>query len=95
MKLSDELITQIERKIEMLVSKLDSLKTENKLLTNQIKDLEETINNKNSELESLTKKIETIKISKAIEDGQEKEEVKKKINEILREIDRCVGLLNR
>ena len=95
MKLSDELITQIEKKVELLVSQLDNLKSENELLTNQIKDLEKIINKKNIELESLTKKIETIKISKTIEDGQEKVEVKKKINEILREIDRCVGLLNR
>ena len=95
MKLSDELITQIEKKVELLVSKLGSLKSENELLTKQIKDLGKTINKKDIELESLTKKIETIKISKTIEDGQEKEEVKKKINEILREIDRCVGLLNR
>ncbi len=95
MKLSDELITQIEKKIEMLISKLDSFKSEKELLTNQIKELQEIINKKNSELETLTKKIERIKISKTIEDGKEKEEVKKKINEILREIDRCVGLLNR
>lgn len=95
MKFSDELITQIENKIEMLVSKLEVLNSENELLTNQIKELQESINKKNKDLESLTKKIETIKISKTIEGGKEKEEVKKKINEILREIDRCVGLLNR
>ena len=95
MKFANELITQIEKKVEMLVSKLDDLKSENILLTNQIKELEDSINKKNNELEILTKKVKTIKISKTIEGGKEKEEVKKRINEILREIDRCVGLLNR
>ena len=56
MKFANELITQIEKKVEMLVSKLDDLKSENILLTNQIKELEDSINKKNNELEILTKK---------------------------------------
>ena len=57
-----------------------------------LKELDE----KQKVVKSLEEKIKVIKISKLVSsDGEDNKKTKQKINEYVREIDKCIGLLNK
>lgn len=92
---SETLIPDIESKIRKLVSKLQEAKEiihqlneENKLLT--IKSEEQT-----NKIKDLEESIKLINITKAIGTQADAEVSKQKINDMLREIDKCIRLLNK
>ena len=61
-----------------------------------MKFLKKKLIEKESENSELIKNYERVKMSGALLGGSENAfEAKKKINELVREIDRCVALLNR
>jgi hypothetical protein len=59
--------------------------------------LNETIDEQKNLIKELEEKISIIKLAKATgsEDGEKNTEVKLKINEMVREIDKCLSLLNK
>lgn len=93
-----ELLNQAERlnrKVNTLVEKhrklleeLETLKEENRFLKLQCHNQLET-----DSRESLNQQI--IHLTQSLTQGKEKAEVRNTINEIVREIDRCIGLLNQ
>ena len=59
--------------------------------------LKKELEDKNNALEDLTQKIQTLKLAKSIsgdEKPRETIELKRKINDYIKEIDRCIALLN-
>jgi coenzyme F420-reducing hydrogenase delta subunit len=91
-----EELKNLNSKLDELLDKYNNLKTEytqlktgNEAMKSQLQDRETTIR----ELEI---KNERIKLSGALlGEGENATEAKKKITELVREIDRCVALLNR
>lgn len=65
---------------------MDALEIEKKQLESKLLQQQEIIN----ELET---KIHTLKITKSIHKGKETADAKKRINEMLRELDKCIDLL--
>jgi len=69
--------------------KADFIKTEQKFRESE---------NRNTELKNtileLEKQIQILTIAKSIPTGKESSKAKKKINELLRELDTCIDLLN-
>ena len=91
----EELII-LNRKIDDLLSKYNALRSETAELKKHNSDLSETVNDQETIIKELETKNERIKLSGALlgESGNAVE-AKKKITELVREIDRCVALLNR
>ena len=94
---SDEIIASLRQRIKSLVSlyedekKLnEALRVKNLGLTDQISVLE----NKQEELD---KKYDNLKIAKVLSSvpGEDVHETKLQVNRIVREIDKCIALLNR
>ena len=90
------IITSLNSKIEKLiilhkslVEEKNKLKAENQELEKQIKEL--TI--KQSQLENQNKAIRLAKDLK--KDGENSLDLKLKINELVREIDKCIVIMNR
>ncbi len=94
---SKELIVKLESGVDALIDKVSKLSL---IVKNQEKKLEE--------LEKLTEnyKVENLRLTKEVEDLQQKiqnnnsdsEQIgqyKSKINELVKEIDTCISLLNR
>nr|NQU89694.1 DUF5320 domain-containing protein [Bacteroidota bacterium] len=88
------LVSGIEFKSREIVNHLNNveheivlLKEENKLLKEEL----ETIKQNNKEL---SYRNQIIKITKVFEGSHGKTQAKARINDILREIDKCIGLLN-
>jgi len=92
---SEELVL-LNKKLEELFQRYDALKariadlkSENLLLRNHLQE-------RDNKIRELEVKYERIRITGALMgEGENGIEAKRKINELVREIDRCVALLNR
>ena len=91
-----EELTLLNKKLEELFEKYNDLRTKNRYLTKENDTLKRYLQERDEKVKELETKYERIKISGALMgDGESAVEAKKKINELVREIDRCVALLNR
>ncbi|OFY62405.1 MAG: hypothetical protein A2Y71_02250 [Bacteroidetes bacterium RBG_13_42_15] len=91
-----EELTLLNKKLEELFERYNDLRTKNKELKNENEVLERYLQESGEKLKELEIKYERIKISGALMgEGESAVEAKRKINELVREIDRCVALLNR
>ena len=86
----------LNRKLDELLTEYNRLKTECADIKNANELLRNKVQERDARIKELESKYERIKLSGALlgedENGRE---AKKKINELVREIDRCVALLNR
>jgi hypothetical protein len=89
LKILNRKLDELFNKYDNLRTKCDDLKTSNEALKYQLRE-------KEAGLKELEIKYERIKLSGALlGEGENAEEARKKITELVREIDRCVALLNR
>jgi len=91
----DELII-LNRKLDELLNRYSSLKSEITDLKNGNEVLKAMLQERDEKIKELEIKYERVKLSGALlGDGGNAPEAKKKITELVREIDKCVALLNR
>ena len=91
-----DIINNIEVKLGKLIAKHQQLSNDKLLLTQENNDLSDKLKIKEDEITTLQDKIKFMNISKSVETS--KEEIKAsrlKINEYVREIDKCIALLNK
>ena len=83
-------------KLEELLKRFKELRRENIELRHENEKLMFTLEQDKEKLKELETKYERVKLTGALlGEGGRAVEAKKKINELVREIDRCVALLNR
>ncbi len=89
------LILSVEYKLNKLTDQFEKMKQDNQRLLEENKLLNKTIIDNNTIVTNLKDQIQKVKLAKSIklEDGQV--DAKLKINELVREIDKCIGLLNQ
>jgi predicted nucleic acid-binding Zn-ribbon protein len=86
----------LNKRIDELIEKYGNLRTENKELKNENEALRKNLQDRNEKIKELETKYERVKLSGALlGEGENAIEAKKKITDLVREIDRCVALLNR
>jgi predicted nucleic acid-binding Zn-ribbon protein len=91
----DELII-LNRKLDDLLNGYNTLKNELAELKNGNAALKEKLQEREISIKDLEIKYERSKLSGALlGEGENALEAKRKITELVREIDRCVALLNR
>ena len=89
-------IENIEIKVIKLVEICNKLKLEKSILEKDNKDLMKQLNDSNNELISLKDKIKLMKISKSIDTSKHDLKASRlEINKYIREIDKCIALLNK
>ena len=90
------IVDELKRKLQLLAEKLESHQLTNEKLVAEKRNLEDRIKNKDIEINELKKQNNTLKLSRAfLEENEGDQEAKMQINKIVREIDRCIALLNR
>jgi hypothetical protein len=77
------------------ITSLNELKIENRKLKSQLIEQQELIETLEKDVETLTEKNKVLTITKTVLYKEDKKDTIKKINELVREIDNCIGLLNR
>ena len=85
----------IKNKIEKIAKSLSSLKKQNDELGLENIKLSESLKLQQKQIEELEKQLNFTKIAKSINlEIDDKKDIKKIINEYVREIDKCISLLN-
>jgi len=91
-----EELETLNKKLEELFDRYNDLRNKIRDLKNENALLRRYIEERDNKIKDLENKYERIKISGALTgNGGGAEEAKDRINELVREIDRCVALLNR
>ncbi len=88
------IVSEIELKLRKLIDEKNQLAVDNKRLTEANKALDEENLALRRSVEELQDKINKSTIVNALDNEGEVEEGRKLIKELVREIDRCVSILN-
>lgn len=95
MSTSLEAIYLLEDKLKDLLYRYEFLKEENQILLKNYAKLHHILQEKTQELKIKQEEYSLLKIAKTIEGSRENtKETKQKINTLVREIDKCIDLLN-
>ena len=85
----------IKEKLVVLTDKYTQLQESNDLLLEENQQVKVENAGNLTKLEALDEQLNILKLSKSVSGSEEdKTELKKKLNEFLREIDKCLALLN-
>jgi chromosome segregation ATPase len=91
-----DIVVTLKDKVKKLLSLYDNIKAENIELKKQTEEYKTQIKNKEAELDFLKNKYNKIKLAKSLlASTGDSHDAKIKINRIVREIDKCIALLNR
>lgn len=91
-----EIFEGIRQKIQTVKIRLKAQQEENSRLKKQYEDLQKAVQQKQLLIEELEQKNQKLSLVKGImADGDGKQEARVQINRIVREIDKCIALLNR
>lgn len=89
-------LQSLERKLHLLINEQKNLKAQNNILEQQKKELEAQLFSKNEQVQSFQNQIKISKIAGSVgADRKDASELKKKIDEYIGEIDRCITHLSQ
>jgi predicted RNase H-like nuclease (RuvC/YqgF family) len=93
----DDILSGLRQRIKSIISLYEDQKSKNQALLNKNKELGDKIEHLENKLEELDKKYEHLKIAKVLSSvpGDDVHATKLQVNRIVREIDKCIALLNR
>jgi hypothetical protein len=90
------LLNDLKANTQQLFQEYDKLENEIKMLENKVLELKEEVNLLEKDKLEIGQKNEQLKIATQILSGKdESREAKQKINRLVREIDKCIALLNK
>ena len=91
-----EILEGIRQKIRSLKVRFEEQHDENVRLKQQYEDLKKSVQQKQLMINELEQKNQKLSLVRGITtDGEESQEARIQINKIVREIDKCIALLNR
>lgn len=92
----DHTIIELRTKIKKIISLFEQEKEKCRILEHKNKEYEIQINNLKQEQEKLTIQYNNLKLAKSIDASVlSNHDAKLKVNTIVREIDKCIALLNK
>ncbi|MFV0482856.1 MAG: hypothetical protein ACK5MG_01990 [Bacteroidales bacterium] len=87
-------IERLKGKLFALFKVVDTLSNEVRELKNEKTQLQTQLTHMREEYDKTSQKYEASKLAGAMAAGGNKEEAKAKIDKILKEVDRCINMLN-
>ena len=91
------LVENIEKKVSKLIQLYQSVQKEKEEILTENNKLESDLSDKDETIKRLEEKIKLLRITKSVsaQDNERNKESRQKINEYVREIDKCIALLNK
>jgi chromosome segregation ATPase len=90
------LIDELKVNIRRLINSLDNSKSELLTVREEYKIIEKRFLSLSEENEELKKRYENLKVAKVLAEGDpENQAAKQKITKLIREVDKCIALLNQ
>lgn len=92
-----DLVENIESKVNKIISLYNFLKKEKEEILEKNKTLKSEVEDRDKDIKMLEEKIKLLRITKSVStlDVEKNKESRQKINEYVREIDKCIALLNK
>ena len=88
-------LNQLKKKIEFLVSHYEHIKAENVRMADELTTLKQSLKENKTTTSELEHKINRLQIAEAFKaSSSDVKEAKQKIGRIIKEIDKCLALLN-
>jgi len=91
----ESLLEGLKEKLILILNKNEGQEKQIIQLQNEIENLKKTIINLQNKIEETNKENYKLKLSHSLEKVNDKGEIKRKINEMVREIDKCIAYLNK
>ncbi len=92
----EELINTLQENIHVLQTEFFKQKEEIQGLMKEKGEISEKLKEKEIESQSLETKLNTLKLAKSLTgENTDMQDAKIKVNNLVREIDKCISLLNR
>ncbi len=91
----EDLIAEIRSYTRTLIEERDELRREVKIREEALDRAKEQISQYERQISALEDSNKTLKIAKSLTGADENSDAKLKINELVREIDKCIALLNK
>jgi len=96
MPIQEDVVSLLEEKIGRIIQVAEALKTNNLQLQQQVDELTGRLRVKNQEMAVLESKYQSLKLTKILTSTPEDvRNVKFQVNRMVREIDKCIALLNK
>jgi len=89
------IVSGLEYKIKKIVDLQSQTQIENEKLKQEIQNNKLIFENQKVIIKSLEDKLKVLTVVKTLESGKDTYQTKVKINELVREIDKCIALLNK
>jgi predicted nucleic acid-binding Zn-ribbon protein len=91
-----DLVVELGNRVDRLVELYRATKRENEMLKNEVSQLTSQIKESVNSKAVVEEQLEHTKMGKVLENASEDiQQTKSRINQIVREIDKCIALLNR
>lgn len=91
----DSYINGLAGRVERLAKAQSELSAENSKLKSRNAELEQMITEQKNVLSRLEEENKVVKIAKAVtDDDDDRKEQRKRLNDLVREVDKCIALLN-
>jgi hypothetical protein len=92
---SQLIIKNLNEHIREIISKFEKVSSDNFALKEELLACKNELDIKNNKIKEIEKRIEEIQVAKAFAvSSTDTKEAKQKINKIVKEIDKCISLLN-
>ena len=92
----DSVVTRLKEKLSTLLDAYEKLEASNNELLREKEQLVALLRKKDEAMEQMERKTETLMVARTFAAGSDDaHDAKLKINRIVREIDKCIALLNK
>ena len=88
-------LATLERKLTLLLNEYNSIKNQNLTLIGENEELRSLIKVKDEQIFNFQNKIKISKIVNEIDEGEDSSELKRKIDDYIKEIDKCIAHLSK
>jgi chromosome segregation ATPase len=86
-------LKRIQDKLQVLLKNYEGMRKENALLLGELAELKNKLSAQQKTADELKQQVSILKLSSGEMNDAEKKEFEKRINGYLKEIDRCIALL--
>ena len=90
-----QLLTDFESKVHHLMRMYEELKERNTALNDKLSERNQLVQDTNEEIERLKTRYESLKIARIVSISQDEiSGAKERLSKLVREVDKCIALLN-
>ena len=89
------ILDSLKNRIEKLISMYETACSENLLLQQKLDKCNQKLEESNNRIKDLEKQIANLQLIEAFKvSSQDNKEAKQKVGKLIKEIDKCIGMLN-